>query len=83
MCFKADGPDVVGGLRLAPANRSAEFQLGEVQSRVVELRFFGGLTEGETAEILGISPRTVRREWTVARAWLFGFLSHGEMAKGE
>lgn len=41
------------------------------QSRVVELRFFGGLTEDETAGVLGISPRTVKREWTVARAWLF------------
>ena len=53
------------------------------QSHIVEMRFFGGLTEEETAEILGISPRTVRREWTVARAWLFGRMSHGAMAKGE
>jgi RNA polymerase sigma-70 factor, ECF subfamily len=45
------------------------------QSRIVELRFFGGLSVDETAEILGISPRTVRREWTVARAWLFGRIS--------
>lgn len=45
------------------------------QSRIVELRFFGGLSEDEVAEILGISPRTVRREWTVARAWLFGRIS--------
>jgi RNA polymerase sigma-70 factor, ECF subfamily len=41
------------------------------QCRVVELRFFGGLTEEETAGVLGISARTVKREWTVARAWLF------------
>jgi RNA polymerase sigma-70 factor (ECF subfamily) len=45
------------------------------QSRIVELRFFGGLSVDETAEILGVSPRTVRREWTVARAWLFGRIS--------
>ncbi|UCE60823.1 MAG: sigma-70 family RNA polymerase sigma factor [Phycisphaerales bacterium] len=38
--------------------------------RIVELRFFGGLTIEETAEVLGISPATVKREWTVARAWL-------------
>jgi RNA polymerase sigma factor (TIGR02999 family) len=40
------------------------------QSRVVELRVFGGLTVEETAEVLGISPRTVKREWGMARAWL-------------
>ena len=39
--------------------------------RIVELRFFGGLTAEETAEVLGISPRTVHREWDIARAWLF------------
>jgi DNA-directed RNA polymerase specialized sigma24 family protein len=37
----------------------------------VELRFFGGLTAEETAEVLGISLRTVHREWDLARAWLF------------
>jgi DNA-directed RNA polymerase specialized sigma24 family protein len=36
----------------------------------VELRFFGGLTIEETAEAMGISPATVKRHWTVARAWL-------------
>ena len=40
------------------------------QSRVVELRFFSGLTVEETAEVLGISPRTVKRDWNVAKAWL-------------
>lgn len=40
------------------------------QSRVVELRVFAGLTLEETAEALNISPRTVRREWTMAKAWL-------------
>lgn len=40
------------------------------QARIVELRFFGGLTVEETAEALGISPATVKREWSVARAWL-------------
>lgn len=40
------------------------------QSRIVELRFFAGLTIEETAEVLGISPATVKRDWTVAKAWL-------------
>ena len=40
------------------------------QSQIVELRFFGGLTIPETAEVLGISHATVEREWNVARAWL-------------
>lgn len=39
-------------------------------SRVVELRFFGGLSVEESAKVLGTSPRTVEREWTFARAWL-------------
>lgn len=41
------------------------------KSQLVELRFFGGLTAEETAEVLGISVRTVHREWDLARAWLF------------
>jgi len=40
------------------------------QSRVVELRFFGGLTEPEIAEVLKVSPRTVNSDWSLARAWL-------------
>src|SRR6185503_15931301 len=40
------------------------------QARVVECRFFGGLTEQETAEALGVSVRLVQREWSEARAWL-------------
>lgn len=42
----------------------------ERQSRIVELRFFGGLTVEESAEALEISPRTVKREWRLAKAWL-------------
>ena len=38
--------------------------------QVVELRYFGGLTEKETADVLGMSERTVRRKWSAARAWL-------------
>jgi RNA polymerase sigma factor (TIGR02999 family) len=40
------------------------------QARVVELRYFGGLTVDETADVLGVSPKTVKRDWSVARAWL-------------
>ena len=40
------------------------------QARVVELRFFSGLTVDETAAALGVSPKTVKRDWSVARAWL-------------
>lgn len=40
------------------------------QARLVELRYFGGMNIDETATALGISPATVKREWTVARAWL-------------
>ncbi len=45
------------------------------KSKVVELRFFGGLTVEETAEVLQISHRTVEREWTMAKAWLLRELS--------
>ena len=41
------------------------------KSRIVELRFFGGLTADVSAEVLGVSSRTVHREWDLARAWLF------------
>lgn len=44
------------------------------QSQVVELRFFGGLSDEETARVLGISTRTVKRDWSMARAWLYGQL---------
>ena len=47
----------------------------ERRSRIVELRFFGGLSVEETAEVLGISPRTVAREWRLAQAWLYQELS--------
>jgi RNA polymerase sigma factor (TIGR02999 family) len=45
------------------------------QARVVELRFFGGLTVEETAEVLGLSPATVKRDWSMAKAWLLLQLS--------
>lgn len=45
--------------------------LDERQSRVVEMRFFAGMNEDETGKVLGISSRTVKRDWRIARAWLF------------
>lgn len=51
-------------------------ELDARQSRVVELRFFGGLSVEETAEVLKVSPGTVRRDWSLARAWL-----HRELSK--
>lgn len=47
------------------------------QSQVVELRYFGGLTEEEVAEVLKVSPRTVRSDWSLARVWLYRELSSG------
>jgi RNA polymerase sigma factor (TIGR02999 family) len=41
------------------------------QSRIVELRFFGGLTVEEAAEVLQVSPATIKREWSTAKAWLY------------
>jgi RNA polymerase sigma-70 factor, ECF subfamily len=54
-------------------NRLAE--IDEQQSRVVELRFFSGLTVEETAEVMNISPATVKRDWSMAKAWLHRELS--------
>lgn len=73
--------------RLLPAERTAEVvaldealqrltTLDPRQSEVVELRYFVGLTIPETADVLGLSPATVKREWTAARAWL-----HREMTR--
>lgn len=51
-------------------------QLDERMAKVVECRFFAGLTEAETAAALGVSQRTVAREWAVARGWLYQELRH-------
>jgi len=50
------------------------------QARIVELRYFGGLAVEEAAEILGVSSTTIRREWTSAKAWLYGELKEGHGA---
>ena len=51
-------------------------QVAPRQAKVVELRYFGGLTEEEIVAALNISPRTVRRDWDLAKAWLLRELSH-------
>jgi RNA polymerase sigma factor (TIGR02999 family) len=48
------------------------------KSQIIELRFFGGLSVEETAEMLKISPRTVMRDWDLAQAWLYRELKRGE-----
>lgn len=66
--------DVLLGLDEALTRLAA---LDARQGRVVECRFFGGLTEEETAEVLGVTARTVRRDWIKAKGWL-----HQELASG-
>jgi RNA polymerase sigma-70 factor (ECF subfamily) len=61
-----DGPDLLA-IEDALCRLSA---LDERKARIVELRFFGGLSVEETAAVLGASPATVKRDWSLARAWL-------------
>lgn len=52
-------------------------EIDRLKSRIVELRFFGGLSAEEMAEVLKVSPRKIQREWVLARAWLYRELSKG------
>ena len=52
-------------------------QLSPRQSRVVELRYFGGLSGAETAQVLQVSTDTVTRDWNQAKAWLYRALNRG------
>ncbi len=70
---ESDNPDLVALDDALEALAS----LSPRQSRVVEMRFFGGLTIEETASVLGVSPATVKLDWTLARAWLFLELGGG------
>ncbi len=54
-------------------------EVDERKARVVELRFFGGLTEAEMAETLKVSPETIRRDWRLAKSWLLLKLSGGNL----
>ena len=73
--------DVVDTLALNQALERLE-QLDQAQARVVELRFFGGLTVEETATVLGVSTATVKREWAMAKGWLYRELTGGAAAEG-
>jgi RNA polymerase sigma factor (TIGR02999 family) len=55
-------------------------QIDAEQARIVELRYFVGLSNDETADALGLSPATVKRRWALARAWLFRELGGGNAA---
>jgi RNA polymerase sigma factor (TIGR02999 family) len=55
-------------------------EIDEQQSKIVELRFFSGLTVEETAEVLGISTATVKRDWSMAKAWLHREISNDEQS---
>ncbi len=75
LVFSAEDPSSILEIDSA-LNRLAEWDAR--QARIVELRYFAGLSIEETADLLEISSRTVRREWTLARAWLHGELEgHG------
>jgi RNA polymerase sigma factor (TIGR02999 family) len=65
-------PPEGGGLDVLVLHEAVErlAAMDERQARIVELRYFGGLNIEDTAEAMGISPATVKREWAVARAWL-------------
>jgi RNA polymerase sigma factor (TIGR02999 family) len=57
-------------------------RIDEQQSRIVELRFFGGLTVEEAADVLGISRSTAKRDWKVAKAWLCRHIKRGSDGQG-
>jgi RNA polymerase sigma-70 factor (ECF subfamily) len=71
-----DGIDAAAGIEISEELLTVDAaltRLGELdpqQARVVEMRYFGGLTVEETAEALSIAPRTVKRDWAMAKAWL-------------
>ena len=69
---RAASPSAAPGVDLVVLDDALErlARLDPEQARIVELRYFGGLTVEETAEAMGVSPATVKRHWTMARAWL-------------
>lgn len=77
-------PDIAGDAALEPVDAilldsalTALEGLDTQAARIVELRFFGGLTIEETADVVGQSPSTIKREWAVARAWLHRRMTGG------
>ena len=73
---QAAAVDAVDTLALDAALQKLE-GIDPDQARIVELRFFGGLTVEETAEVVGASPATVKREWALAKGWLYRELTAG------
>jgi RNA polymerase sigma-70 factor, ECF subfamily len=73
----ADRPDAIDLIALDEALERLR-AIDARQSRLVELRFFGGLSLGEAAALLGIAPRSADREWACARAWLWNELRDDE-----
>ena len=68
--------DAIDTMALDDALRKLE-AVDPAQARIVELRFFGGLTVDETAGVLDTSPATIKREWTLAKGWLYRELTNG------
>ena len=50
-------------------------KMDPTKAKIVELRYFGGLSTDETAEVMGVSPITIKRHWKMAKAWLYGQLT--------
>jgi RNA polymerase sigma-70 factor (ECF subfamily) len=78
-------PGATGGVDLVALDDALERLAAENerQARIVEMRYFGGLSVEECAEALGISPATVKRDWTVARAWLKRALESPPASSGD
>lgn len=74
--------NIVDAIDLDRALQKLE-QLDPDQGRIVEMRFFGGLTVEETAAVLGSSPATVKREWAIAKGWLYRELSGDGRGSGD
>ncbi len=70
------GIDAIDAVALDGALTKLEV-LDPDQARIVELRFFGGLTIEETGEVVGKSPATIKREWTLAKGWLYREITGG------
>src|ERR1700686_4924110 len=70
LCQERPDPTLQSGALALDDTLTRLATLDPQHSRLVELRFFGGLSVGETAVVLGISPAKVKREWATARAWL-------------
>lgn len=73
---QAPGLEAADAVALDRALQDLE-KLDPEQARIVELRFFGGLTVEETAAVVGVSPATIKREWAIAKGWLFRALTEG------